>query len=58
MELTIHAFEMMERQALRLTLILSYLVLVTRGNGIQSMNQGENSSHIVTCQQTNKTIKV
>jgi hypothetical protein len=49
---------MKERQSLRLTLILSYIFLATRGNGTQSMNQGENSGHIVTCQQFNETIEV
>ncbi|KAM0924427.1 hypothetical protein ACQ4PT_004851 [Festuca glaucescens] len=58
MELTTQGLEMKERQAFRVAFLLSYLVLLTRGNGIRSRNQGENTSHIVTSQQIIKTIQI
>ncbi|CAM0943472.1 unnamed protein product [Alopecurus aequalis] len=50
--------EMKEGEVFRVALLLSYLSLVTRGNCIRSINKGENTSHIVTCQHINKTIQM
>ncbi|CAM0943474.1 unnamed protein product [Alopecurus aequalis] len=49
---------MKEKEVVRLALLLSYLVLVTRGEGIRSINQGEHTRKITTYQQVNKSIQM
>uniref|UniRef100_A0ACD6AQX4 Uncharacterized protein n=1 Tax=Avena sativa TaxID=4498 RepID=A0ACD6AQX4_AVESA len=58
MEFTIQVFEMKEQKVLRLALLLSYLILVTRGNGIRSINQGETTRDIVTGPKINKIVEM
>lgn len=42
----------------QLALLLSYLVLTTRGEELKPINNGENTSRILTTLQVNKTIQV
>uniref|UniRef100_A0ACD5ZAU0 Uncharacterized protein n=1 Tax=Avena sativa TaxID=4498 RepID=A0ACD5ZAU0_AVESA len=55
---TIHVFEMRESKILRVALLLSYLVLVTRGNSMRSINQGETTSDIIQGLKINKIIEM
>ncbi|CAM0943471.1 unnamed protein product [Alopecurus aequalis] len=49
---------MNEKGVFRLSVLLSYLALVTRANCIRSIHQGEYTSHIVACRKINKTIQM
>jgi hypothetical protein len=49
---------MKERHATKVTLLLSYLLLVTRGNDAGTTDQWENSSESLIDRQVNKAIIV
>jgi hypothetical protein len=49
---------MKEREAIRVTLLLFYLFLVTKGKDARTIDQLENTSHISIDRQANRTITV
>jgi hypothetical protein len=49
---------MKEREAIRVTLLLFYLFLVTKGKDARTIDQLENTSQISIDQQANRTITV
>lgn len=49
---------MKEIHAIRVTILLSYLVLVTRGKDLGTIGPWENTSKIIIDRQVNKTIVV
>uniref|UniRef100_A0ACD5ZA78 Uncharacterized protein n=1 Tax=Avena sativa TaxID=4498 RepID=A0ACD5ZA78_AVESA len=49
---------MREKQTIRVTLLLSFLVLVTKGKGIRKKYYGEDNTLVLPYQQVNKTIQM
>jgi hypothetical protein len=49
---------MKENLANRVTLLLSFFIIVTTGKGISYKNQRQNNAHMVPYRQVNKTIQV
>jgi Ca2+/Na+ antiporter len=49
---------MKEREAIRVTLLLFYLFLVTKGKDARTIDQLENTSQISIDQQANRTITI